>query len=486
MKAGIVHSIVRRAWPGRSIDCLLRAALLDNMDDAAQAWHSFEAGADFDHLSGGEMRLIGMVSRRLPVLAPNSPMRGRVHGIEKMNWSTSRIVIGAAGPGLRALNDAGVAMLIIKGGARAAVGGTGARGRTVNDIDIVVQPEAVEQSFDVLTKIGWLPTGSGTLLFHRSRLDQATGINLVRGRFGNLDLRRTPFHQPYVREDGDQDIWRRSVSGQLAGVALQVPCPTDAISIALAHGALDAHKSSDWIGDIAINIDTGDVDWALLEDIFEQRGLQAPALIALSHVREILARPVPVALLDRLEAHARRQPISLLARSSEIGPKSRMLGLNWAVRAVTKQRRLLRNGDARRPDGRAASVRPVSYLGKGKNSDLGKVLEFRFSPPDRPAGEAWRGSIDVTVGVELPAMWRRVELELNTDRRHLRRLRAMGPKPGSRNRQYRFRLDVSLAPSEREFVLAAAPSRSFNSGAPEAMLARYTALPFTLVALKFS
>ena len=61
--------LLRYAWPTPAIDNLLRAALADDAT-ATAAWKDFERGADLDHLAGGEMRLVGLVSKRLPVIAP--------------------------------------------------------------------------------------------------------------------------------------------------------------------------------------------------------------------------------------------------------------------------------------------------------------------------------------------------------------------------------------------------------------------------------
>src|SRR5690606_36265207 len=180
------------------------------------AWREFEAPADFDHLTPGEMRLIAFASRRLRTLAPDSPMRARIGGIERANWSQSQMVIGEAGGGLRALAAASIDMLVIKGAGRLAAGGPTARGRVVNDVDVVVRPDDLKRAFDLLTADGWQPAESGTAVYHAGHLAGAVGINLVRGRYGNLDLHRTAFHPPYESAADDEAIWDRSSSGTIA------------------------------------------------------------------------------------------------------------------------------------------------------------------------------------------------------------------------------------------------------------------------------
>ena len=218
----------------------------------------------------------------------------------------------------------------------------------LNDVDVVVRPDDMKRAFEVLTDDGWCPAGSGSVAYHGSRLASAVGINLVRGRFGNLDLHRTPFHPPYDSIGDDLPIWQRSRSGSLASCFVRVPCATDAIAISMAHGALDAHKSSDWLADIASGVDQG-VDWGLLEEIVEHRRLNAAAAIALGYVAERLGRSVPAATLRKFEGQAIRRPSALLATLAETRPKAKRIGLHWvfacgrqAGTAVAQSRRQTR------------------------------------------------------------------------------------------------------------------------------------------------
>ena len=142
-----------------------------------------------------------------------------------------------------------------------------------------------------------------------------------RGQFGNLDLHRTPFHPPYASIADDKGIWQRATTVSIAGVTAHVPSATDFAAIAIAHGSLDAHKSSDWLADMADSIDRG-IDWILFEQDVGRRRMQAPAAVALGYVRVRLDRPVPESLLARLEERAIRRPIALLGALSETRPKA--------------------------------------------------------------------------------------------------------------------------------------------------------------------
>lgn len=480
MRDRFLSFVFRKAWPNQSLDRLLRAATLEDIATAAVAWRQFEAEADFDRLTPGEMRLIGLAAKRVASFAPDSPMLGRIAGIERANWSRSQLAIGAAAEGLRVLASASIDMLVIKGAARIASSDPAARGRMLNDVDIVVRSGDMTPAFDLLTREGWQPAGSGTALYHRTFLEKAVGINLVRGRFGNLDLHNSPFRPPYTSTANKTAIWTRASPSKLGYVPVWVPSATDVVTIAIAHGALDAHKSSDWLADIAAAIDSG-VDWNLFETLVKDCRLQAPATLALRYVHDRLQRPVPASLLERLGEATARRPLALLASLSEMRPKSRRIGPFWIVRALAKQSRLLRGRAAR---SRSKTVLPSPVFGRVARSAGPLVLKQSLPVSDRRPGQTWNGTIDITMLVALPAASRRVDFEVNTEARHLARLRAVVLNRGPRERMLRFQVPIQLTPDEEPPVLVAAASRSFNSDASAQMTDRYGVVPFRIVKLR--
>lgn len=478
MTDAAMRAILRSAWPATSIDHLLRAVALPDSAQAAEAWRQFESAADFDALAWGEFRLVGLAAKHIAVLAPDSAMRPRIAGIERSLWSRSQLAIGEAGTALRALSTAGVPIMAIKGAGRTASGDPAARGRVVNDIDLVVRGADIGRAYDLLVEDGWTPAGSGSPLFQRTRLGMVVGTNLVRGRFGNIDLHRTAFHSPFDDRAEDDAIWDRAATGRLGYVEVRIPSPTDTVLIALAHGALDAHKSSDWLMDIASAIDAG-VDWDLLVDIALRRRLQAAAAIALSYVDERLQRQVPLPVLRQLQSAAARHPFASLAIIAETRPKERRSAFFWVARALAKQKRLLRRERKSVSPLVWASLRPARAASP---SDL--TCEHRFALPGRTPGAPWRGRVDVTLAVEVPGAWRRIDFEVNAGSCHLLRLRALVRGGTRRLAPLRFRFDLSLDGGDPDPVLVAVPSRSFNTDAPVEEVARYAAARFSLGELR--
>lgn len=475
MVGSFLGSILRTAWPKPSIDRILRAALLEDQKAAAVAWREFEAAADFDRLTAGELQIIGLVSKRLKTLAPDSPMRGRIGGVERAQWSRNQLVVGEAGSGLRALEAEGVGVLVIKGAGLLAAGGASARGRVVGEIDLVVRPDVMEKAFDVLTGHGWRPVGSGTLIYHRTRLSETNGIKLVRGQFGNLGLHRTAYSPPHASTVDDASIWERSGSGTLAYASVRLPSATDTLAVGLAQGVPRAGKSGDWLADIAAGIDRG-VDWELVEFVADRLGLQATGAVGLRYVRERLERPVPCSVLLRLEKAAIRRPLAIIAALTRAQPKGGVTRVFGLGRAVATQRRLL--GSPRR------TVFPSPVRRRPETGSGVKALDQVLLLPDRAQGKSWTGTIDLILSVDLPPASRCLDFEVNSSIRHHVRLRALVRDKGTRERLLRFRFPVTLSRDDTSLVLTAAPSRSLDAGAPQHLTNRYGATPFRLVHLR--
>jgi hypothetical protein len=254
------------------------------------------------------------------------------------------------------------------------------------------------------------------------------------------------------------------------------------IVIGLAHGALDAHKHSDWLADMALAIDRGEIDWNLFETIIGRRGLAGPAAGALSYMVERLQRPVPESLIARLERSALRKPLALAAKLAEAKPKSDHIGLAWMMRLAAKQSRLWRGRKKKTFD--FPTFRP-SWL-PPRRGDRASVSALQHALPllDREPQQAWNGVLDLTILVELPAVKRRIEFEVNSKERHVARLRARVVNRGRRTRAFRFKFPITLSEGENGIVLTAAPARVFNSDVPTKLLERYDALPFKLVDLR--
>jgi hypothetical protein len=189
-------------------------------------------------------------------------------------------------------------------------------------------------------------------------------------------------------------------------------------------------------------------------------------------------------MLDRLERIAGNHPVAFFAALAETRPKAKRIGLSWLSRAAAKQGRLFRTYRRRASPSRSPVILPMPFGARRRIPAGGKVFEQPLALPGHAAGEAWNGTVDLSIAVARPAASRRIEFEVNLPDRHLVRLRALlfGGRGG--DRLLRFRFQIALPAGAGGPLLIAAPSRSFNSDAPQEVLDRYGARPFSLVDLR--
>jgi len=133
-----VH-LLRRGWPDKSIDLLIRALILQ-IDDARLAWRQWTHDFDFNRVSWYETRILSAISTRMEELEPRSPLRPRIDGLARAHWTRTQLTLGETNGAIDLLARAGIACMLIKGAAYYAEGLGAATRRVLSDIDILVRP----------------------------------------------------------------------------------------------------------------------------------------------------------------------------------------------------------------------------------------------------------------------------------------------------------------------------------------------------------
>ncbi|MCX7429152.1 MAG: nucleotidyltransferase family protein [Planctomycetia bacterium] len=477
-RRGRRHALFAWAHPAGSLDQLLQAAALADEGGARIAWRQWAQRQDLDNVRFNEMRLLAAVAPRLETLGQAHPARDRIAGIERMLWSRSQIVLRDVRPALESLHQARIGMLLIKGAARIARNPAAIKTRVLNDVDVLVRPDQFRRAFDILDAAGWRSTGTGSAKFQRARLGHVHGVNLIRGSLADVDLHRSALHPPHASLEEDAGIWTRSDGGLLAGFPVRVPSATDTVIVALAHAALDGHTTSDWVLDVVDAIDSGLVDWELTQQIVKRRQLDVAAAVALTYLAERLQRPVPVEVLDGIARRAKRRPIRLLSGLLSAHPKDTLSRPLKLARGLAKLARL--HGGSAKPVG---VTRWAWRRGNTHGNFEAPVFRARITPSDRRPDGTWRGFVEATVSLAVPATARRIEFELNTDKRHLARVRHRKLIARAGTVTLRFRVPVELASDDTDLILEAVPGRGLRANASPTLADRYRELPFSLVNL---
>lgn len=479
MAALFSNFLARNIAPKGADEALLRAITLSDIE-AHDAFITFESEADFENLPWSSYRLLSLLSRRIAKIAPTSLLRPRITSIERAVWVRSRVAVSEAVPLLRLLDEAGIPLMLIKGAGWAAWSLSILQGRLINDIDVCVPPDRIEEAFDIAIANGWQPSGAGSALFHRARLDRATGINLIKGRFGNIDLHRTMFHGLYQSSVDDPEIWKRSITMQFEGLALQVPHPVDAVTIALAHGAGEAHANLDWIIDLCGAMSIG-LDWTLLETTIASRKLQAMAALTFDFLKKSLKQPIPDQVIAVGTEWITDHPIAALLDVAEVPARKGTSFLFKIARPIKKQLRLRH----RRQNRRDSMLKYRASVVQNKMHAPVDASELKFSQGfDLTKAELNTSScceFSVRLQMVCPDKPRKIYIELNTANHHLLRIRAYGRG----ELEVSFQVPIKSEGEDHHIYLVSCPAQRFNNGDPRATEYSHGAIPFRVIDANF-
>jgi Uncharacterised nucleotidyltransferase len=303
------HPALRRYRPPETQILLLIAALAEPVA-AAVAWQRWTELRDLDTTAWAEVRLLSALAPRLAALDPASPYLPRIKGISRYVWTHTQITLAAGRPLLAALHQAGIPLLVLKGGARMAQDPVAAAGRLLRDIDVLVPRGQWPRALEIADRLGWLPAPDAS---HQGRLEPETvrrifpmhhAIGFRHGK-GEVDLHHSALYMS--RHPGaDDGLWQRAQAATLQSVPVLVPSPADELLHGLCHGALYSPEPvADWALDTAALIRAGTVDWRVFEAEAVARSVEPYVVAGLMLLVERIGLPVPAAVLKRLTARAR-------------------------------------------------------------------------------------------------------------------------------------------------------------------------------------
>lgn len=471
------------AWPGGTLDQLLKAVLLPE-DVALGLARQWLATNDIEAAGFREHRLLASLSERFGRQLAGHEAYPRLVGLQKMLWSRSRLAMREAVPVLEAIVATGHPLMLIKGAAQVARDPNAQRARVSHDIDILVSGEAMPVAFEVLVGRGWAPATGASAPFLRARVPLLRSMNFHRGEFGDVDLHQFAYHPNQRSLRDDEALWARSLEVAYGGVPVRIPAPGDRIAIAIAHGGLDAHAHSDWLVDCARTIRDEEVDWPVFLRTVEDRSIAVPAAIALSYLDREIGVGIDEAVMREIMRLARRAGV-LTGLSTLLQAKPRgSYGLGvWLARGATKQHRLWRA--ERSASGEMPPSHPL-WRGRRIGRAYGEGRDALQHPVAPPAdGREGPRRLALTLECDLPAVRRRIEFELSSASAPVAQLRYRNTfgRPG----RVKIRFDGAVAPAHLEGLrIEARPTRYLQSRGNPEDLARFGAVPASVAGVDWS
>jgi hypothetical protein len=286
-------------WPSLEQELLLRAAALDS-PYAIEAWTAWQAAVDIENLDPGSFRLLPLLQRNLTRLGVTGPLMQRLRGVHRQAWFRNTVLFGRTADVVRALADAGIDTLLLKGIPLALRYYREESTRPMADADVLVRENDAAAAVECLQRHGWAsqqplprwpPPHRGSWAFRNDAGHE-------------LDLHWHVFADCLGAHD-DDDLWEASVPLLVSGAATRALAPADQLLHVLAHGIhWNPLPSIRWVADAAAIVSASEsaLDWDRLLAQAKRRQLTMVVAAGLPYIRELLGVPVPDAVLTALAA----------------------------------------------------------------------------------------------------------------------------------------------------------------------------------------
>ncbi len=141
-------------WPTIDQERLLRAATFDRTE-ALDAWRRWLASVDVENVDAGSFRLLPLLYRNLSRYQVNDPLMAQLKGVHRQSWYRNQLLFRRTAAILRALNDDGIATLILKGIPLSLLYYKDDAVRPMADADILVRVAAGPRVVELLQQHGW-------------------------------------------------------------------------------------------------------------------------------------------------------------------------------------------------------------------------------------------------------------------------------------------------------------------------------------------
>ena len=368
-------------WPDED-QLLLLHAVLDEPDVARAAWRRWSARhGGIAELPDATRRLLPQLARRLGELGAEGPLAEQVRERLPHAWTRNRMLLRTVSPALRALSEADLEPIPIKGAAIAASVTNGFAIRPMFDLDLLVRPEHAARAGELLVAAGFedvSPRGlAGT-----TRVAAGAGFRAADG--SEIDLHWRPVPQP----GGEGGVWGRARRGELGGAAVLLPAPEDMLVHACAHGLSAGSTGPRWVADavLAHAAADGAFAWEQLAGAAAEHGVGLVVEEALRFLRAEGFLEVPDSALQALAQFETRPGLlvhALLMRPARLGP------LAFHLEQFDHHRRGA-GPDGKRPTVRGYLAREAARMGVDGRRGLAVHWARRARERARDRSRAWR------------------------------------------------------------------------------------------------
>jgi hypothetical protein len=312
-------SVRRYRAPTPDQELLLQACFLD-APDAIAAWTQWSGHVDPGQLDDDSSRLLPMLYHALHKHGVSDPWMGRLKNVYRQTWVDNTLRFHLAATVLRALHEAGIQTMLLKGPALALryYGDLGLR--PMEDVDILVPTHQGPAALDILKGLGWTPAFECVGFTEGEALEVGHAYPFRKPRGQAVDLHWHVFYQR-VTSNADSEFWAAACPVTLSGVSTQTLCPADHLLHVCVHAMERAWWGGErrpnlrWVADAMIILRNAaqELDWDRLLTQAQRLQFVLPMREALDYLHERVGAQIPATALARI----RTLPVPLAERVAE-------------------------------------------------------------------------------------------------------------------------------------------------------------------------
>ncbi|MBU0678011.1 MAG: nucleotidyltransferase family protein [Verrucomicrobia bacterium] len=271
---------------------LLLRACLKKGDEALSAARAWDKSIDIQTLDPNSSRLLPLLYVNLREQTEDvSRSAGRIKGYYRHTWSKNRIILETTTTALADLADSGIETMALKGLHLLSQYYGDAGSRPMNDVDVLVRPDAAADAMRRLREDGWItqsPTPENLIPVRNSTF------------FTNRSGHRLDLHWHLLLEDcraeADERWWAAAETTDVEGLTIKALCPTHLLFHVMIYGLSTYHVPPlRWFADAGkILSSSGDrIDWNAITELAEEMRLVAPVQEAVAAMQVYLDADIP-------------------------------------------------------------------------------------------------------------------------------------------------------------------------------------------------
>jgi len=286
-------------WPTAVQELALQAALLEGYG-ARNAWAAWKAVADLDALDFGIHRLLPLIYHNLRAQGLSDPVLDKFKSVYRYYLYNNEIILHRAAAILKALRDAGIQTMVLKGAALIPLYYQKRGLRPIQDCDIAVPQSHVFAAMATLRGLGWTSTWE---LAPEQFVTIRHSAPFVNPEGHTLDLHWGILYECWNRNQ-DAAFWKRSIPVTICDQPTWALEPTDQLLHIICHGARwNEVPPIRWIADAMMVLrGPAEIDWQRFLRLCEFHHLNLFVHHSLEWLRTRLDAPIPQFVLNQLQS----------------------------------------------------------------------------------------------------------------------------------------------------------------------------------------